>query len=86
MTHPLGRVGGLSLICCILIWAPPLTVVAQPPQAIDDVLAGYAQPGMPGCSVGVVEGGRLAVQASYGLADIENRIPSAPRPGSTSAR
>jgi CubicO group peptidase (beta-lactamase class C family) len=37
-----------------------------------------AQPGMPGCAGGVVQGGVLTASGAYGLADVENGVPIGP--------
>jgi CubicO group peptidase (beta-lactamase class C family) len=51
----------------------PVAPVAQ--QALNVALTGLDQPGMPGCSVGVVQRGSPTLWAGYGLADIENGSP-----------
>jgi CubicO group peptidase (beta-lactamase class C family) len=44
-------------------------------KAVDDILSGYDEPGMPGCAVGVVQNGALVLSRAYGLADVENNVP-----------
>ena len=42
---------------------------------VDSILAAYASPDGPGASVAVVKDGRVVAERSYGLADLESRIP-----------
>lgn len=42
---------------------------------VDSILAPYASPDGPGASVAVVKDGRVVAERSYGLADVESRIP-----------
>ena len=41
----------------------------------DSLMATYAQPGMPGAAVLVVKDGRVVLEQSYGLAEVETRTP-----------
>ena len=52
------------------------TAHAQPAEAaVDSLMATYAQPGMPGAAVLVVKDGRVVLEQSYGLAEVETRTP-----------
>lgn len=44
-------------------------------QTIDSLVTKYASPDGPGASVLVVQNGRVAYRRSYGLADVEKRVP-----------
>ncbi|MGL6108896.1 MAG: serine hydrolase domain-containing protein [Rubrivivax sp.] len=48
-------------------------------QRIDRIFAGYAQPGSPGCAVGVQRAGEWLFSAGYGLASVEHAVPITPR-------
>ena len=58
----------------------PLALTAQPRRgaAVDSLLADYARPGLPGASVLVVQGGRVAHAKGYGLAEVEAGRPATP--------
>ena len=58
-----------------LIVSLAATPRAQPRTAVDALFRSVNQPGMPGCAVGIVRRGALALSRSYGLADIENGVP-----------
>jgi len=52
---------------------------AQAPEAaVDSLMAAYAQPGMPGAAVLVVKDGRVVLEKSYGLAEVESGTPVTP--------
>ncbi|WP_413741190.1 serine hydrolase domain-containing protein [Sodalis sp. RH15] len=46
--------------------------------AADSVLGRFQRPGMPGMSVGIVQGDTVLLRKGYGLADIGNHRPNAP--------
>ena len=50
--------------------APDITM------ALDSIFAAYAEPGRPGAGVLVVKDGQVVASRSYGLADINRRIPT----------
>jgi CubicO group peptidase (beta-lactamase class C family) len=45
---------------------------------VDSIFAPYASPTTPGCAVGVVEKGTLALAKAYGSADLEHAVPIRP--------
>ena len=45
---------------------------------IDELFRAYNQPDAPGASVMVIHHGKVLVAKSYGLADVENKIPATP--------
>ncbi|XBS71559.1 serine hydrolase domain-containing protein [Acerihabitans sp. KWT182] len=47
-------------------------------SAADSVLGGLQRPGMPGLSVGVLQGDRVLLRKGYGLADIRTQRPNGP--------
>jgi CubicO group peptidase (beta-lactamase class C family) len=51
------------------------TATSAATSDIDAIFSHYNEPGMPGCAVGVVEGGELTVLRTYGLASVENSAP-----------
>lgn len=68
--------GGLALLVSLL--AAPVTA-QSPRRAIDSLMAPYAQSDGPGASVLVIHEGRVAYMKSYGLAEVESRVPVAPQ-------
>src|SRR5215468_9718815 len=46
-----------------------------PRTAVDALFRSVNQPRMPGCAVGIVRRGTLALSRSYGLGDVENGVP-----------
>src|ERR1051325_8549675 len=63
--------------------AAPITVAAQDSamQArwVDTIFAPFARRNEPGCVVGVVRGGQLAIAKGYGAADLYRKIANTPR-------
>ena len=47
-------------------------------RQVDAVMAGWAKPDSPGCAVGVLQDGTLAVAKGYGQADLERGVPIGP--------
>jgi CubicO group peptidase (beta-lactamase class C family) len=45
---------------------------------VDSIFAPYAEPSSPGCAVGVIEKGTLALAKGYGMADLEHGAPIGP--------
>jgi CubicO group peptidase (beta-lactamase class C family) len=45
---------------------------------VDSIFAPYASPSSPGCAVGVVQKGTLALAKGYGMADLEHAAPIGP--------
>jgi N-acyl-D-amino-acid deacylase len=48
---------------------------AAPDAAIARIFADYSRPGQPGCTVGVMQGGKLTHAAAFGSADLERGRP-----------
>lgn len=48
---------------------------ASPGDAIDELFAAYAQGMQPGVAVAVIHNGKLAIERTYGYADIDARTP-----------
>ncbi|HEV2853045.1 MAG TPA: serine hydrolase domain-containing protein [Thermoanaerobaculia bacterium] len=48
-------------------------------RSVDAVFAEYAKPGSPGCSLAVVQNGRIVYEKGYGLASIEHGVPIDPK-------
>jgi len=46
---------------------------------IDSLFHDFDRPDVPGASVMVIQNGKVLLAKSYGLADLENKIPSAPK-------
>jgi CubicO group peptidase (beta-lactamase class C family) len=72
-----GSVATFAFIAAALVFTP---LYAQAPAAVstrevDDILAKYNEPGMPGCAIGVVQNDVLVLSRGYGLADVENNVP-----------
>jgi CubicO group peptidase (beta-lactamase class C family) len=73
----------ITLMVCTL--AAPRPSAAQdsltPAQAaaVDSVFAAYAVGGAPGCSMGIVNAGRVRYAKGYGLASLELDVPLSPR-------
>src|SRR5580693_6700701 len=69
-----------SLLCGFLLML--LAPVARAADAdnhlpmIDELFRAYNQPDAPGASVMVIHHGKVLVAKSYGLADVENKIPA----------
>jgi CubicO group peptidase (beta-lactamase class C family) len=69
----------LALVTLAACGAPPAWAQAPTPaESMNAVLRPLAQPGMPGCAAGVVQGGVLTASGAYGLADVENESPIGP--------
>jgi CubicO group peptidase (beta-lactamase class C family) len=47
-------------------------------SAVDKAFADYDRPDSPGCAVGIFQGGRIAFEDGYGMADLENDVPIKP--------
>lgn len=48
-------------------------------RSVDAVFAEYAKPGSPGCSLAVIQNGRIAYEKGYGLASLEHGVPIDPK-------
>ena len=48
------------------------------PDRVDEVFADYSGGDGPGCSVGVIQDGRLIGSAGYGMANLDHGIPNGP--------
>jgi CubicO group peptidase (beta-lactamase class C family) len=74
---------GLSFCVCLLTNAGALgaqdrMLSAAEQLRVDAIFSAYAQPGSPGCIVGVNDRGDARVRAAHGLADIERGVPMRP--------
>ena len=49
---------------------------AAPARWVDSIFAPFNGPGVPGCAVGVVQGGVLTLTRGYGNADLRRKIPN----------
>ena len=61
--------------------AAACTAPGQPgglPASVDAIFADYAAPNGPGCSVGVIQEGRLIGSEGYGMANLDHGIPNGP--------
>ena len=66
----------VSALAALALVAPAGAGAQAPDErAVDSLMAGYAAPGMPGASVLVVQGGRVALAKGYGLAEVEAGVP-----------
>lgn len=66
----------ISSAIAVALIANPLFASGQDHSPeVDQVFAAYAQSTNPGCSVGVVHGGRFVYQKSYGSASLELNVP-----------
>jgi CubicO group peptidase (beta-lactamase class C family) len=81
MYHP--RMSSRTLLACVLSASAALASAAQDKAEtlavqVDTIMAGWAKPDSPGCAVGVVKDGALALAKGYGQADLERGAPIAP--------
>ena len=72
-----------ALLAVMLVASGPASRAAQPTgeplsAEIDGVMAEWARPDSPGCAVGVVKDGALALARGYGQADLERGVPIGP--------
>ncbi|MDE1175303.1 MAG: serine hydrolase [Edaphobacter sp.] len=69
-----------SVVFSLALLAKPFFASGQDhSHEVDQVFAAYAQPMNPGCSVGIVHGGRFVYQKSYGSASLELDVPLSPK-------
>lgn len=80
MTLVVTLLHGAALAVATLVIPPVVASAQQQPRdrIIDSLMAGYAQPGMPGASVLVMQHGRIAFVKGYGSSEIETRTPVRP--------
>lgn len=73
------NIPGRTLALLLLSILPVMDVMAVQDQApkIDALFREYDRPGAPGASVMVIKGGRVLYKKAYGLANLEERIPTA---------
>lgn len=48
-------------------------------RSVDAIFAEYAKPGSPGCSLAVIQNGRITYEKGYGLANVEHGVPIDPK-------
>ncbi len=66
--------GAATILAC---WAPLLAATEpQLSQRVDDVFADLDRTDSPGCTVGVVQDGRVIYQRGYGMASLELGVPN----------
>jgi CubicO group peptidase (beta-lactamase class C family) len=59
----------------VLLFVLPLAALAQSKQAdVDKIFSGFNNH-TPGCSVALAQGGKVALRAGYGMADLERNVP-----------
>ncbi|MEZ5352908.1 MAG: serine hydrolase domain-containing protein [Bryobacteraceae bacterium] len=56
-------------------WLMALAGISWGASPVDSVFAPYTAPGSPGCAVGVLERGKVALAKGYGLANLDDAIP-----------
>jgi CubicO group peptidase (beta-lactamase class C family) len=83
MTNVIHRRGYCALVPALVVSAavPALAAAATGGALegrVDAVMAGWAKPDSPGCAVGVLRDGTLAVAKGYGQADLERGVPIGP--------
>jgi len=47
-------------------------------EKVDALFAAYAKPDVPGCAVGVAQGGKIVLEKAYGMANLEHDVPLTP--------
>lgn len=55
--------------------AAAASAARSPQQQVDALFARWNHPGMPGAVVGVIRDGKVVLSKSYGMADIERKVP-----------
>jgi CubicO group peptidase (beta-lactamase class C family) len=66
-----------GLLLCVL--APTILSAATTTGQIDVAMSEWSKPDSPGCAVGLVQDGSLALAKGYGMADLERDVPITPR-------
>jgi len=64
----------LTLLCCSAMSEPALTM---PTAKLDSLFKEYSRADSPGASVMIIQNGKVIVAKSYGLANVEDKIPCA---------
>ena len=72
--------GVIALVLLFLVIFLSRRTHAQSPAnpAIDAVFAQWNKPDSPGCAVAVFQGGKIAYEAGYGMADLEHDVRITP--------
>ena len=65
----------MRLILVLAFTAIAAHAAGDSEQQVDSIFAKYAEPGSPGCAVGVLQRGATVLAKGYGLADLEHQIP-----------
>lgn len=76
-TFLIGAALAAALAGCAPTGEPP-TVADGTPARVDAIFADYAGETGPGCSVGVIQDGRLIHATGYGTANLDHGIPNGP--------
>lgn len=58
--------------------AAALLLASDRDSKVDELFRPFAAPGSPGCAVGVLEKGEIALARGYGLADLDHKLPLTP--------
>lgn len=64
----------LAVVAIPILFLPPMKHSAEKAAAMDALFRDYAQPGVPGASVIVIEDGKVLFKKAYGLANVEANI------------
>src|SRR4051812_32805578 len=64
----------------VLLFLPLLAVFGQgsADPRVDKIFAEWAKPDSPGCSLSVMNGGRIVYKRGYGMADLDHDLPITP--------
>jgi CubicO group peptidase (beta-lactamase class C family) len=76
LADPFGRAAILLAGACVgLIASAAPAAETSTERAIEGIVSGLVKPGEPGCTIGVVQDGRLAHALAYGQSDLERGTP-----------
>lgn len=63
-------------LIAVLAGSAPAQATVGPARWIDSIFAPYNRRGVPGCAVGVIQSGTLALAHGYGDADLHRHVPN----------
>jgi len=69
----------LPVILALACAATALPAQDDRAKAVDAIFQEWNRPGTPGAAVAVIQGGRLACEKGYGVANLEYDIPITPQ-------
>jgi len=78
------KTASLTAVVLLMMWSTGLKAIETNVSTddrlrmIDELFHDYDQANAPGASVMVIRNGKILLAKSYGLADVENKIPAAP--------